>query len=86
MTEYVIKEISQSLWMVFADRKSVCVRWRKRGPEIFGRTQRCQQHTQAKVRVVGLRQKQTGRQSVEGFGVNRYTDHPSNPAFYLGIK
>ncbi len=23
MTEYVIKEISQSLWMVFADRKSV---------------------------------------------------------------
>ncbi len=24
MTEYVIKEVSQSLWMVFADRRSIC--------------------------------------------------------------
>jgi hypothetical protein len=24
MTEYVIKEVSQSLWMVFANRRSIC--------------------------------------------------------------
>jgi hypothetical protein len=24
MTEYVIKKVSQSLWMVFADRRSIC--------------------------------------------------------------